>query len=238
MATRKAAQEAIIEDHEHETLDVSDDVVDRAVEAVSEATGEVVGSAEHVVEQIFAESETPQPTPKAAEKVEESSGGWPPPLFVRRNAGEVEAYYMKHRWQAQWLYYDAKATDNKKNYQALQLLIGVGSVAVPVLLGLQWVPSLVPVAISLLVAAAAAVENVKKYGDNWRTYRKAAEDLQREKALYDAQTGPYRRAKVSFLRFVERCEEVIAEQNGQFLQRQEETEKDRKEDEATDTSVG
>lgn len=229
MASRRngtASPAAVIEAHEEAHVETPKDVIDRTVSATSDAvahtTEEMVDTAEKVVESIFAT--------QTAE-----SGSWPPPLFVHRNASEMEQYYVRHRWQSQWLYYDAKATENKKNYQALQLVIGVGSVAVPVLLGMEWIPNIIPVAISLVVAAAAAVENVKKYGDNWRSYRQAAEELQREKALFDVLTGPYKRAKQPFLRFVERCEDVIAQQNGQFLQRQDENEK--KEDNTADASA-
>lgn len=146
---------------------------------------------------------------------------WPPPLFMPRTVSLPEKYYMKHRWQSQWLWYDKKAAENKRKHQALQVLIGVGSVAVPVLLGLQEPWRDFAVWVSLVVAAAASIENVKKYGDNWRSYRRAAENLSREKSLYDVNAGPYRVSKRPFARFVERCEEVIAQQNGQFYQRDE-----------------
>jgi hypothetical protein len=45
---------------------------------------------------------------------EQSNGGWPPPLYFVPNATKSEIYYMKNRWQTQWLYYDKKATENKR----------------------------------------------------------------------------------------------------------------------------
>jgi hypothetical protein len=156
--------------------------------------------------------------PEEEKKLLESA--WPPPLYTPRTASMSEKYYMKHRFQNQWLWYDKKAAENKNKHQFLQVVIGVGSVAVPVLLGIETVRSYA-VWVSLIVAAAASIENVKKYGDNWRSYRRAAENLSREKALYDVQAGPYKASKRPFARFVERCEEVIAQQNGQFYQRDE-----------------
>jgi uncharacterized protein YigE (DUF2233 family) len=92
---------------------------------------------------------------------------------------------------------------------------------VPVLVGLstsdetaRLALQLLTVFISLMVAAAAAIENVKKYGDSWRTFRTAAEELYREKSLYDVQTGAYRSSKRPFLLFVERTEDIVAKQNG------------------------
>jgi hypothetical protein len=150
---------------------------------------------------------------------EKAASSWPPPLYLPGQAGEAEKHYIRHRWQSQWLWYDSKSSENKRKHQLLQVLIGVGSVSVPVLLNLQEPWRNFAVVISLVVAAAASVENVKKYGDNWRSYRRAAENLSREKSLFDVNAGPYRTTKVPFTRFVERCEEVIAQQNGQFYQR-------------------
>jgi hypothetical protein len=157
-----------------------------------------------------------QPT-EAEQKLLEAA--WPPPLFTPASATLAEKYYLKQRWQSQWLWYDKKAAENKNKHQLLQVVIGVGSVAVPVLLGIEALRTYA-VWVSLVVAAAASIENVKKYGDNWRSYRRAAENLSREKSLYDVNAGPYRTAKKPFARFVERCEEVIAQQNGQFYQRE------------------
>ncbi|GAB4508714.1 MAG: hypothetical protein OHK0046_01990 [Anaerolineae bacterium] len=151
------------------------------------------------------------------------SNQWPPPLYIDQNAGSRELYYMEHRWYSQWKYYDGRASGAKQNYQRLQLIIGVGSVAVPVLVGIQFGDDNVRVAlniatvlISLLVAAAAAIENVMKYGDAWRSYRAATEELQREKSMYDTRSGPYRRSTNPFLLFVERCEDIMAKQNGSW----------------------
>jgi len=168
---------------------------------------------------VAAPAQPPVVSPDEEKKLLEST--WPPPLYLPGSAGMSEKYYMKHRWQSQWLWYDKKAAENKTKHQALQVLIGVGSVAVPVLLGLQEPWRDFAVWVSLIVAAAASIENVKKYGDNWRSYRRAAENLSREKSLYDVGAGPYRSTKRPFARFVERCEEVIAQQNGQFYQREE-----------------
>jgi ABC-type multidrug transport system fused ATPase/permease subunit len=178
-----------------------------------EITADEISAEQKLVESVMRQTEN---------KIQqEEASVWPPPLFVMRTASDAERYYMKYRWQNQWQYYDGKATENKRNYQWLQLTIGIGSVAVPVLLGFQGSFTIVATIVSLIVAASAAIENVKKFGDGWRSFRSAAEALQREKALYDVSAGPYRIAKRPFIRFVERCEDIIAQQNGQFMQREE-----------------
>jgi hypothetical protein len=175
---------------------------------------------------------------QAATDAAEAASVWPPPLFVFPEAGDSERHYMRNRWQAQWLYYDKKAAENKRRYQLLQITIGVGSVAVPVMLGFGGPLATAATVISLLVAAAAAIENVKQYGANWRTYRQAAEELMREKSLYDSHAGPYARSKRPGIRFVERCEEIIAAQNGQFLQHQEEAAEKSEKDAEDDSRAG
>lgn len=148
---------------------------------------------------------------------------WPPPVFVRKNIGPHERFYLEHRWYAQWAFFDKKASINKRNYHSLQFIIGVGSVTVPVLVGIrddriQDALYLVTVFISLAVAIAAAIENINKYGDNWRSYRQAAEDLKQEKSLYDVRAGRYADHPSPFTRFVERTEEIVAQQNGRWVQ--------------------
>lgn len=165
---------------------------------------------------------------------------WPPPIFINPTASAREIYYMQHRWYAQWNYYDSKASAAKTKYQRLQLIVAVGSVVVPVLVGLTPTDpnlrtslDLLTVGVSLIVAAAAAIETVKQFGDEWRNFRSTAEELKREKSLYDTGSGPYRRAKNPFRLFVERSEEVMAKQNGAWAALKEESmqDKDAEEDE-------
>lgn len=154
------------------------------------------------------------------------SSVWPPPIFVTKQASHQELFYIEHRWHAQYSWYDKRATDAKKMHTALRLIVGIGSVIVPVLIGSNWLDlfgivgmqQFLTIAISLAVAIATAIETVYKPGDNWRSYRAAAEELAREKTMYDVKAGPYRRSKNAFLLFTERCEDIITKQNGQWLQ--------------------
>jgi hypothetical protein len=151
------------------------------------------------------------------------SNQWPPPIYVDSNISAQERYYIEHRWYTQWEWYDKRASDAKRRYHTLQVIIVVGSASVPVLVGLAPnVPAVIPILISLGVTIAAGLENVFKNGDSWRNFRQASEELQREKSMYDVKSGAYRKAKRPFLLFVQRCEDVIAKQNGNFLQLTEE----------------
>jgi len=88
--------------------------------------------------------------------------------------------------------------------------------------GIEFALYLLTILVSLSVAAASAIETVKHYGDSWRSYRTATEELQREKSMYDMMAGPYRRSTNPFLLFVERCEDIMAKQNGNFAPLKEE----------------
>lgn len=153
---------------------------------------------------------------------------WPPPVFVRQGISPQERYYIEHRWFSQWSYFDKKALENKNRYYRTQLIVGIGSVTVPVLVGIRATDEifstalyLVTVFISLAVAMATAVESLYTYGENWRSYRSAAEDMRHEKSLYDVKAGRYSNNNQAFIRFVERCEDIIAQQNGRWVQSQE-----------------
>ena len=136
---------------------------------------------------------------------------------------------------AQWEWYDQKATFFKKRYLRIQVGVGIMSGIVPVLVAINSpnadivdLLKLGAIALSLMVTVLTVWENVYKHGDNWRTYRGAAEDLAREKAMYDMKAGHYKRVKNPFMRFVERTEEIIGKQNGQWLSQMSQTTEEEK----------
>ncbi|HYN90229.1 MAG TPA: DUF4231 domain-containing protein [Ardenticatenaceae bacterium] len=123
-----------------------------------------------------------------------------------------EEIYLQQRWQSQRDYYSAKSAFYKRWHHGLQLFIALGAIAVPVILNIAQVPQLVPTILSALVAGAAALENVYRFGDNWRNFRQTLEGLKREKVMYDAGAGPYRETDNAFALFVERVESLISEE--------------------------
>lgn len=125
--------------------------------------------------------------------------------------------YLAERWQSQRDYYSRKSARNKQLYQGFQIFVALSAVAVPVLLAIPEMPKIIPAIMSGLVAAATAIENVYHFGDNWRTFRQTLEALKRERALYDAEAGPYGNSKTAFRRFVERSENIIAEETGRYF---------------------
>ena len=166
---------------------------------------------------------------------------WPPPIFIKKNAPPRERFYLEKRWYSQWSYYDSKATENKDTYFLYQRIVVIGALIIPALVSINstlarflagvfnngdvtaeamWrigVDS-ITVIVSLLVAGAAALESLYKYGENWSSYRSAAEELQAEKNFYDMQSGPYANNPNPFSTFVERVEGIVANQNGKYFQ--------------------
>jgi hypothetical protein len=76
----------------------------------------------------------------------------------------------------------------------------------------------------LLVAVAAVYQNVYKPGELWITYRQTLEALKRERALYDARAGSYRKTEHPLELFAERCENIIAQETSRFGAKDEEQE--------------
>jgi hypothetical protein len=162
---------------------------------------------------------------------------WPPPVFARPKMQPQERFYMENRWYSQWSFFDKKANESKKRYLQLQQIIVIGSVIVPVLVAfgpnlaaqipdggfisdtfMRFIVDIATVIISTAVAVAAAWEGLHKNGDSWSTYRRAAEEMQQEKFMFDVRAGRYANEPNPYIKFVERCEEVIAQQNGRFIQ--------------------
>lgn len=158
---------------------------------------------------------------------------WPPPILIEADAKTSERFYMEHRWYGQWKYYDERAEDNKQRYLLLQRIIVIGSVTVPVLISVgpsiqagfesvgdsaRLVLDMITIISSLAVAVAAGIERLYKYGEYWSSYRNAAEELMQEKALYDTRSGAYKDSETPFLDFVKFTEDIIAQQNGRWVQ--------------------
>ena len=89
--------------------------------------------------------------------------------------------------------------------------MGVIAVFVPVLLSIPEIPKLIPSIFSATIAAAAVIENVNRYGENWRTFRITLETLKREKILYDIGADVYKDLSVddAATLFATRTEDIL-----------------------------
>lgn len=130
-------------------------------------------------------------------------------------SAEREKYYIEE-WQKQKDYHSKKAGQFKQRYQITQILIVVGSVSVPVLLGISVMPTIVPTLISLMVAVLTGLEGISKNGENWVTYRRTSEQLKREQRAYLTRTAEYKDVENPFDVFVTRVEAILSQQNQSF----------------------
>ena len=131
----------------------------------------------------------------------------PPPVAQPETKQEIAL----KRWQNQKDYYSKRVEKYKRWHLGLQLYMGVIAVAVPILLNIPHVPLLIPTILSGTIAAAAVIENVMRYGENWRTFRTTLESLKREKTLYDIGADVYKDLSVddAATLFATRTEDIL-----------------------------
>lgn len=222
-----------------DTLSNPDNVADIPVTPVSNITNEASS---------MANQSPTTPHPSSNENFDDwvvmPESAWPQPIFMKKNVNPKERFYLEYRWYSQWSFYDSKATQNKNTYFYLQRWVVIGSLIIPALISLnsaiarfitEFIPTTqasaaetenivrigvdaITVVLSLSVAGAAAMESLYKYGENWSSYRSAAEELQAEKNFYDMSAGPYAISPNPFATFVERVEGIVANQNGKYFQ--------------------
>ncbi len=125
---------------------------------------------------------------------------------------EKQDIYIQERWQKQRDYYSKRSAWNKRWYQRLQVFMAAGAIAVPIILSIPEIPKPIPIILSGLVAISAAMENLFRFGDNWRNFRLTLEALKREKVLFDIGAGPYQEQENAFPTFVERVEALLSEE--------------------------
>jgi hypothetical protein len=135
--------------------------------------------------------------------------------------------YLRSRWLDQIVWLEGAAKRNQRRYYTLRLVAIIGGVIVPALVSLNVrkddVASAIAwttFAVSLVVAAAVAVEEFFHYGDRWRHYRRSAELLKGEGWQYFELTGAYaghRTHASAFRTFAAGVEGVIGEDVADYL---------------------
>jgi hypothetical protein len=140
---------------------------------------------------------------------------------------ELQRGFLRSRWLGQVVWMEAAAARARRPYYVLRLTTVIGAIVIPALVSINitgvvdaaigWVTF----AVSLLVAASAAVEDALGLGERWRHYRQTAEQLKREGWLFFQLGGPYRRFKsdhaAAYGRFVDRIETLLQREVGTYL---------------------
>ncbi|MGI0492947.1 DUF4231 domain-containing protein [Alkalinema pantanalense CENA528] len=132
---------------------------------------------------------------------------------------ELQKYYLTARWLDQVLWIESRASQSRDWHYRLRVTAIIGSVLVPILVGIN--PGLeggqkdawryLTTGISAVVAGATAIEQFFNYGERWRNYRRAAEELKSQGWQYFELCGPYNNTthRQGFSKFHEAVEDII-----------------------------
>jgi hypothetical protein len=139
---------------------------------------------------------------------------------------------LRERWLDQVAWMGAKARATRRRYLVFRLPVVVGGVLIPALItillstppgttNIGWLAGMsvdgvrfLAFTVSLLVAACAGIEEVLKFGDRWRHYRRTAELLKTVGWQYLMLNGGFRHYKThaaAFTAFTERVEDTLNE---------------------------
>lgn len=117
---------------------------------------------------------------------------------------DIQRHFLRSRWLDQVLWMEERADQARRRYYALRLIAATGGVVVPTLVSLgasgttESVLRGVTIALSLLVAMSLAVEELMRFGERFRHYRRTVELLKSEGWQFFQLTGPYRRRATHF----------------------------------------
>ncbi|MBN4071141.1 DUF4231 domain-containing protein [Crocinitomix catalasitica] len=139
--------------------------------------------------------------------------------------------YIKGRLESQISWYDDKATKMQRAYKFWQAVKLVFALAIPIVaLFMSQYPECIfwwSITIAILSAFIILIEGLQKlydYKDLWKKYRLTSEALSSQKILFQTQTGSYSKAKDSFKLLVERCEQLMSEEQASWDELMEDTE--------------
>lgn len=137
----------------------------------------------------------------------------------------VDTDYLTSRLDNQIKYYDDKAIDYKKYHDNINIasIILSTSGSFLTLLGIifnyiePWL-TIIGALTGIIVASALSIDKLKKFGELFVIYRRTCESLKREKYLYNTSSGEYQSNDDAFNLLVERCESIMATENGTWVQ--------------------
>jgi hypothetical protein len=138
-------------------------------------------------------------------------------LFVPEEVRQHPAW-VRLNDQLEW--YDHKSGVNQKRYKQIQAAQIILATSIPVfsLIGAtsgQWITAILGASVAIL----AGFQQLGNYNDLWTTYRATAEQLQHEKFLFLAQSGPYRtlQEEEALRLLAERVEERVSTEHAKWV---------------------
>jgi hypothetical protein len=135
--------------------------------------------------------------------------------------------YKKDRVCDQIDWYNAKSSRNRKIFQTLRTIQIIAGALIPFLSGAilgiaperQMTSTIIVGALGVIVTIATGISTLGRYRENWIEYRKMSENLQREKFLYETESGRYSiKNKNRFDLFVQTVETLLASENQNWSQ--------------------
>jgi hypothetical protein len=138
-------------------------------------------------------------------------------LLVREEVRQHPAWVRLNN-QLGW--YDHKSGINQKRYKQIQAAQIILATSIPVfsLIGApsgQWITAILGASVAIL----AGFQQLGNYNDLWTTYRGTAEQLQHERFLFLAQSGPYRtlQEEEALRLLAERVEECVSTEHAKWV---------------------
>jgi Protein of unknown function (DUF4231) len=129
--------------------------------------------------------------------------------------------YLKNRIDTQIKWYEDKSAINKNWYYRCHVLMLVCSALIPLLIGFSNAPyeyfKYIAGSLGVVVAIMQGILGLKKYQENWITYRSTSEMLQREKLLFLNGIGDFEDRNYAFKVFVLKAEQIMSSENSNWI---------------------
>ena len=144
--------------------------------------------------------------------------------------------YIKDRFQQQLDWMSAKSEKNQVKYRTLRVMTLFCAISVPFLTGYvsdeRWYLKVVIGTLGVVIAFSEGLLSLYKYHDNWLTYRNSVNALNREKVMYDTQSGVYYKVSPddAFRTFVNNVENILANENSLWSANMKENKTEKKND--------
>ncbi len=133
-----------------------------------------------------------------------------------------ETNFIKERLDPEIEWYSKKATENKSKFHGYQIVLIVVGVLIPIINVIDFAPLETRIISAILggtIAGIIGLLQLKKYHENWISYRSTEEALKKEKYTFENSAGQYSGLsddeKLKLL--VENVESIISSQNVTFF---------------------
>ncbi|WP_050273209.1 DUF4231 domain-containing protein, partial [Streptococcus pneumoniae] len=130
-----------------------------------------------------------------------------------------EEMYLTERLDVQIAHFLKKSVQHRRRYKVLKITEIVAGFLIAVFCAIPMPGDryrLISVALSSLGLLCEGIINLYNAKENWISYQKTAQLLEKEKFLYQCQTEKYAGKTKAFALFVKTCEGLISEEINQW----------------------